>query len=72
MSEDVHHLRCLECQTNPTVALIDGAEVLVCHCTHVDGQYEPVELHGFETVPEPWTFINTGEHPHQDEVVGDV
>lgn len=62
-SEGVAHLQCSGCDSNPSVALIDGNEVLVCHCTHVDSQIDPVQIHGFDSLPEPWEFVESGGVP---------
>lgn len=56
----VEHLRCQGCDTNPTVARIDGSAVLVCHCTHVDGDLEPVSIAGFAGLPTRWTYERAG------------
>lgn len=52
----LHHLFCNGCEINPSYALKDGNEVLVCHCTHVDGEIDPLQVHSFESLPEPWEF----------------
>lgn len=57
------HLVCFGCGSNPTVAMFDGSEVIVCHCTGVDGEIEPVVLHGFDALPGRWEFVAHGEGP---------
>lgn len=57
---DVRHLWCKGCDEQPTYALIDGNGVLVCHCTHVDGELEPVQVHGFHGHPSRWEYRRTG------------
>ena len=58
MSEGgIEHLRCTQCEENPTYALIDGEGHLVCHCTHVDGALDPWPLHGFHGRPGEWEYV---------------
>jgi hypothetical protein len=55
------HLRCAGCVVCPTVARIDGVAKLVCHCTHVDGEIEPVDLDAMEVLPDRWEFVPHGK-----------
>lgn len=57
VGEGVHHLRCTECDASPSYAIVEGDGVLVCHCTHVDGAFEPWPVHGFEGRPEAWEYV---------------
>jgi len=59
--DELPHLYCRGCDDNPLVALLDGNEVLVCHCTHDDGPFDLVPIHGFETLPDDWRFITAEE-----------
>lgn len=54
---EVAHLRCNQCGSNPTYALIDGGGHLVCHCTHADGSMDPWPVHGFHGYPEQWGYV---------------
>lgn len=56
--QNIDHLRCTSCESNPTYALIAGEGHLVCHCTHVDGTLDPWPVHGFHGHPEPWEFVS--------------
>lgn len=56
----VAHLFCYNCRDNPSLALINGEETLVCHCTHDDGELAPVKVHSFDSYPEPWKFVKEG------------
>lgn len=60
-----HHLRCTACKYLPTVAQIGGNEHLVCHCTHVDGEIDPVQLHGFDTMPDRWEWVPQVDEPNR-------
>ena len=51
------HLYCHRCKSNPTVARLGGAAVIVCHCTHVDGEIGPLELDEMSVLPDRWEFI---------------
>lgn len=53
---DERHLWCGDCDSQPTVALLDGNETLVCHCTGIDPDFSPVQIHGFDTLPESWEY----------------
>ena len=53
----VHHLACTGSDDNVTVAMIGGNEMFVCHCTHVDGEIDPVMIHGFEELADRWEWV---------------
>lgn len=53
------HLRCSECVYCPTVARINGVAKIVCHCTHTDGEIEPVEVDDMAILPDRWEFVPT-------------
>jgi hypothetical protein len=59
-TERVSHLRCEQCNDRVGVARLDGVAHLVCHCTHVDGDLEPVTLEGpaeMVCIRPPWEFV---------------
>lgn len=58
----LHHLYCEGCESNPTYAQIGGDECLICHCTHVDGELDPLPVHGFDTMPDCWEFKTEVTH----------
>ena len=51
------HLYCRRCKANPSVARLGGAAVIVCHCTHVDGEIGPLELDEMSVLSDRWDFI---------------
>lgn len=62
------HLRCNQCNTNPTIALDDnGTEFIVCHCTHVDGTIEPVPLEMLFERPDVWEWYRQAGGDAGDE-----
>lgn len=58
--DKIAHLFCYGCRDNPSLALVQGNEVLVCHCTHDDGDLDPLPVHGFDSLPEQWKFVEEG------------
>lgn len=56
---EVTHLRCDECVHIVNVARFDGVAKLVCHCTHVDGEIDPVPLNEMEILPDRWDWVPT-------------
>lgn len=56
----ISHLVCSGCGGNPGVARFDGEARLVCHCTHVDGDLEPVPVNDMAILPDPWEFVSNG------------
>jgi len=53
---DEKHLWCAVCEGRVGVAQLDGHAKLVCHCTHVDGRIEPVDLDVLSVLPEGWEY----------------
>lgn len=58
------HLRCTACRSNPTIARLGSEAHVVCHCTHVDGELDPLPVEGAAPLPEPWEFVPHGGAPH--------
>lgn len=52
----VEHLYCGGCKDNVTVARFDGVAKVVCHCTHVDSDVDPVPLDDFAELPDRWHY----------------
>lgn len=56
----VQHLVCTRCDDNPTVARLDDEAHLVCHCSHVGGEIDPMPIGEMELIPDRWTFLKAG------------
>lgn len=56
----VEHLCCTRCKDNVTVARFDGVAKVVCHCTHVDSEVDPVPLDDLAELPSDWEFVGPG------------
>lgn len=69
--EEVVHLCCSECDDNVTVAQLDDEPHLVCHCTHVDGEIDPVWLYN-AGLPSRWSWVSEGVSPVPEESDGTV
>lgn len=60
-SRTVEHLRCEECVYVVNVSRFDGVAKLVCHCTHVDGEIDPVPVNEMEILPDRWEWVTDGD-----------
>lgn len=60
----VEHLRCDACTYVISTARFDGVAKLVCNCTHVDGEVDPVDVDEMAVLPDCWEWVQNGGDSH--------
>ena len=63
---EVEHLVCIGYDDHPTVVRLDDEAHLVCHCSHVDGELDPMPLGEMELMPDLWTFLKYSDRSGGD------
>jgi len=58
--DSIEHLRCDECVYVVNISRFNGVPKLVCHCTHADGEIEPVDVDEMAVLPDRWEWIPGG------------
>lgn len=61
LTDEIKHLVCSACNDGPRVARFGDVAKLVCHCTHVDGDLDPVTINEMAILPDPWSYETNGQ-----------